>query len=351
MTSSRFLSLGDSERGSALILVLFACLATAVVLQSLTTVLLCAQRAVVDESVGRERLAERDAGLAMLRERALASWQPISWTDVEPGSQLGARVKGTVEELPASGGLMMRAVVAQDPSVSRLTASALVEKGWDGLDLPIAAIVAESLTALPGRDTPWVELDSGDPSALRDSGSETRPTIWTASAPIDPVWGTGCSRGLLSRPWTLDEGWKSLATAASGGTAFPDGQRQGQSSSPAVGLALGLGAISLSSPFGRCEALPEGSVGMAVESPILVMVRGEGALDVRNRGDLYGVIVSEGPVLLDGTVLHGAVFTESNLDLGESGRVCYSQAVLRWATDRSLMRARLVPGTRDEGTQ
>jgi hypothetical protein len=58
----------ELHAGSALILVLFACLATAVVLQSLCTVLLIAERALVDESVGRERLGEKDEGLAILRQ-------------------------------------------------------------------------------------------------------------------------------------------------------------------------------------------------------------------------------------------------------------------------------------------
>jgi hypothetical protein len=84
----------------------------------------------------------------------------------------------------------------------------------------------------------------------------------------------------------------------------------------------------------------------------LVVVTGGADLDARDRGDLYGVIVvDQGSVQLDGTVLHGAVFATGEVALGQTGQILYSPQVLRWATDRSLHRVRLVPGTRWEGTE
>ena len=56
-------------------------------------------------------------------------------------------------------------------------------------------------------------------------------------------------------------------------------------------------------------------------------------------------------IRLDGTTLHGAVFATGSVDLGETGRVVYNRPILRWATDRSLGRTRLVPGSRWEGTE
>jgi hypothetical protein len=49
--------------------------------------------------------------------------------------------------------------------------------------------------------------------------------------------------------------------------------------------------------------------------------------------------------------VHGAVFATDTLDLGETGHIFFSRSVLRWATDRSLVRVRLVPGTRKEGME
>jgi hypothetical protein len=136
------------QAGSALILVLFACLATAVVLQSLCNVLVIAERALVDESVGRERLGEKDQALALLRQQALTSWQPSGWTAIGAGEGGGegageALGEGVIAELPDSGGWVMSATVRQDPSISRLTVAAWLERGRDGIDLPLAATVAE----------------------------------------------------------------------------------------------------------------------------------------------------------------------------------------------------------------
>ncbi len=83
------------QAGSALILVLFACLATAVVLQSLCTVLVFAERAVVDESVGRERLAEKDEALAILRQQALdaVAAERVDGHRRRRGAQAGAQAR------------------------------------------------------------------------------------------------------------------------------------------------------------------------------------------------------------------------------------------------------------------
>jgi hypothetical protein len=89
--------------------------------------------------------------------------------------------------------------------------------------------------------------------------------------------------------------------------------------------------------------------GTSPDDPGLLVVTGGARLDAGGRGDLYGVmVVDEGDVLLDGTVLHGALFATGEVDFGGSGAVLFSRPILRWATDRSLVRARLVPGTRSE---
>ncbi len=72
--------------GSALLLVLFVCLAVAVLVQTLTLVTMCAQRAQVVEREGRALMAERDAGLVGLIGQARCRWgaQPADGSDSGP---------------------------------------------------------------------------------------------------------------------------------------------------------------------------------------------------------------------------------------------------------------------------
>ncbi|HLA82791.1 MAG TPA: hypothetical protein VJP78_14445, partial [Thermoleophilia bacterium] len=88
------------------------------------------------------------------------------------------------------------------------------------------------------------------------------------------------------------------------------------------------------------------------DEPALVVLTGGATLDARDRGDFYGILVADrGSVLLDGTVVHGAVFASGTVDLGEMGQVLFAPRILRWAGDGSLKRARLMPGTRWEGME
>jgi hypothetical protein len=75
-------------------------------------------------------------------------------------------------------------------------------------------------------------------------------------------------------------------------------------------------------------------------------------LDLRGVGELWGVVIADkGSVQLDRAIFHGAVFAGEYVDFGESGQLVYCSDVLLWATDRSLERVRLVPGTRLEDTE
>ena len=351
------LSRSGRQAGSALILVLFACLATAVVLQSLYTVLVCAERAVVDESVGRKRLGQKDEALALLRQQALNLWQPGEWRNLSAGEgseeSAGETLgEGAISELADSGGWVMGAAVRQDPTVSRLTTSAWLERGRDGVDLPLAALVAEAVTATAGRGIPWVEIDEGgqpDGSETGPEGGDSGPAggavVHIVRQAAEPLLGAGCAMAVLAPPWRLDAGWanvKSLVAAAEGTT--PSGE------TPAV--ALGPGVRWFHGRFGGTETLPSDCGGLTPETPVLILLTGGAALDARNREDIYGVIVvDDGSVLLDGTVVHGAIFVTGAVSLGDTGRLRYSRPILRWATDRSLNRVRLIPGTRAEGME
>jgi hypothetical protein len=336
-------------------LVLFACLAVAVVLQALCTVIACAERAVVDESVGRQRLGEKDEALAVLRQQALASWESSEMMSVGTGEgDAEGAVDGVVSDLPESRGWLMSALVRQRPTTSRLTTSAWLERGRDGVDLPLAVLVADEVTATAGRKIPWIEIagGSGYVGDAGDAGSETGPgaAIHVVRSPLEPLLGPGCTVVDLRNPWRLDSGWANLEPKV----ADPEDEASGGPAGVVEAIAVSLGpqALWISGRFGRSETLPENSNGLAPDAPVLVVVTGGATLDARYRGDIYGVIVvDDGSVLLDGTTLHGAVFTTRTVSLGVTGRLIFSRSILRWATDRSLNRVRLVPGTRWEGME
>jgi len=193
------------DSGSVLLLVLFVCLGVAVVIQALSAAVLCAEGALIDESAGRMRLEEKDQGLVALRQRALVAWSALPWTVVRGGE---APVEGILAEPEDGAGWVMSAKARQRPEFSRLVTSAWVERGRDGIDLPLAALVAGSISADPERELPWIELD---PAA----GEPGEPTTGAAvgyleDLPEAPILGDGCSLRELTSPWRLDPGWSRL---------------------------------------------------------------------------------------------------------------------------------------------
>jgi hypothetical protein len=346
---SAFIVRSPRERGSALMFVLFACLMMAVVVQALSVVILCAERAMGDERTGRTRLSEKDATLAALRQRLLVDWQPVPatwWPSPEVG---GATTEGMAVDVVESDGWLMRASVRQEPAYSVSTVSAAVERGRDGLDLPLAAMVAGTMTASTGREAPWVDSEwAGEPQDTEPLASVA--PCYLSNPPADPLLGPGCVIESLDTPWRLDPGWLEMLDAAADTRAAEEGSGEGTSESSHV--AIGDDVICLGGGMARTIALPPECGLGAPDAPILVVATGGADLDARNRGDLYGVIVvDDGSVLLEGTILHGAVFATGEVALGEVGQMLFSSQILRWATDRSLRRVRLVPGTRWEALE
>jgi hypothetical protein len=332
---------GDcQQRGSVLMLVLFMCLAAAVVIQTLSTVVLCAEHAVGDEAAGRARMAEKDRGLAALRERTLTTWEVTSWMAVGEKSH---PVEGSLTAVADDVEWTMKATVRQEASVSRLMTSAWIERGRDGLDLPLAAMAAGSLTAGSDRELAWLEVEptpcvgpeSGELGRDAEAGECIEAAAYVCDPPVQPLLGPGCSVLGLGEPWRLDPGWCLLASEPA-----------------AYGVAPGPGAAVLTGNPGLTVRIPEDCGGLTAAEPALVIVTGGAGLRAENLGDFYGVIVvDDGSISLNGTTLHGAVFATEDVALGETGRVLFSRAILRWATDRSLARTRLVPGTRSEATE
>jgi hypothetical protein len=322
----------DGERGSALLLTLFACLALAVTIQTLTVVLICGQRAVGQEALGRERLSESSDGLATLRMEALTAWASAPWHSVgeRPGTLTGRLV-----QVLGGGESVLRAEVRQGTGLAAAESSAWVERGRDGLDLPMAALVGERVQTAAGRSLPWLEaaqLPVGDGSdGNKDEGSAPAAVGYLADLPEAALVGGGCSLVQMAESWRVDDGWLGLLVDEGG---------------------WARGVIVMAGEPGRTLTFPEMESGASPEAPVLAIVWGGADLDARGRGDLYGVLVVDGgSVFLEATKLHGAVFVSELVDCGLTGTICFDRELLSWATERSLTRTRLVPGTRCEGTE
>ncbi len=309
-----------------MLLVFFVCMAAAVVLQAAWGTLLCAERAVAEESLGRQRLGEKDEVLSLLVQRALEHWEPLDWTPLGRGD-------GALTRVAAEDDWLLQARARQDPSLSLGETSAWIERGRDGVDLPMAAVVADSLTAADGRSS----LCVGSEEDSAEAGGATGVAVaecFLHNTPVGLLLAPGCDCLVLPSVWRLDAGWAALVASAPRGVAC------------AEGVAL------LNAATGLTESLPAEIRGSHPDEPTLIVLTGGATLDARDRGDLYGVLVVDaGSVLLDGTVVHGAVFASGTVALGATGQIRFARDVLRWATDRSLKRARLIPGTRKEGTK
>ena len=235
-------------------------------------------------------------------------------------------------------GWLLQAFARQDPRVSHITVSALVERGRDGMDLPLAAAVAASVSTPVGRTKPWLESDAGD-------GQASDQAACYLQGPVDSsLLGPGCAAGKISNQWRLDPGAVELL-----GAIDVVGEA-GRQVDPAVHPASGV--VVLEGGPGTTVRLPTGTGGTSANEPVLAVVTGGAALDLTGLGDLFGVAVANGgTIMLDQTTLHGAAYATQTLDMGTTGQIRFSRNILRWATDRSLVRARLMPGTREEGTE
>ncbi len=319
--------LRNDERGSIVLFALFVCLGVAVLVQTLSVIAMCADGAVAAEDSGRRRMEEKDEALGLLRRRAVQVWGPLPWAVVREGTP---EVEGALTDIVDSQGLVLEATVRQKPEVSDIVVSGLMERGRDGLDLPLAGVVADGVEFTAGRTSPWLEIEAGEVALAASLGAATGYLGSTSAMP--PV-GPDVTVATVDSPWRLDEGWRMLAGQGAAGIAVCAPQ-----------------ACILADEQSLTTDLPAGW-GVSADSPGLVVVLGGSSLDATGRGDLYGVIVvDDGDVWLDGTRLHGAVITTGDVDVGSDGALVFAPRILRWATDRSLQRARLIPGTRWERT-
>ncbi len=308
---------------------LFVCLAMAVVLQAASTALLFAERAAADESLGRQRLQEKDEILSGLAVRAAGQWGELPWTAMGTG-------EGALAQIVEDEEWLLVAHARQDAALSIGETSVWAERGRDGLDLPLAAVVAETMSGDTERTTPWIAGDDRFGPAGESLGSDAG--CFLERVPEEILLGSGCAADDLESEWHLSDGWLALSPGSGAGGSGP--------------IAGGGGVIFLSGRAGLTCTLPAQAPGSGPEAPALVVMSGGGTLDLRGWGDIYAVVVvDDGSVLLEGTVIHGAVFATRTVSVGSTGQILFAKDVLRWATDRSLNRVRLVPGTRWEGME
>jgi hypothetical protein len=270
----------------------------------------------------------RDEGIVALQGEAQTMWEQCSWLELGPE---GLGTMGRLVQVEGGEGWLLEADVIQDEAVTSLGTSAWLEKGRDGIDLPSAALVAANVFAYPERPVPWLTRgeasDGTDPSP--GSGIEARGYL--TQLPESAQISVGCFLVKLDETWELDDGWRDLL----------DG-----------GCRLRHGVRVLAGVEGQTLVLPEGVPATSVDSPALVVVLGGADLDARGMGSIHGVFVVDGGSLyLEGTIVRGAVFASGDVRFGLTGQVEFCGSVLRWATDRSLERVRVVPGTRRESTE
>jgi len=281
----------------------------------------------VDEADDREALAVRERGLERARERVLGDWAAADWYDEVQGRAESVPLYLVVKP-PLPPGMWTMGVSARAVVGSGLSLSALVERARDGFDLPLAAVVAERVLVSSDRSTPWITVEG-----------ETEQTLVHLVHPPNSTADRGQIH-IIPSPWSLDQGWRILIGLLA--TSSDDGEGGGLTA-PAEGVTILVGKP------GQSVGPPYGLAGKDPEHPALLVVTGGADVDLRARGDWWGVVVADGGgAKLEGTSLHGAVLASGAVELGLTGRVVFDPQLLRWATDRSLWRARLMPGSRSE---
>lgn len=307
-----------------MLLVLLVALASALLVTGLAASFTAGSAGLKAEEAGRDSLARADNALVALAAAARERWEPRLVESAESPA-------GEVQLVPEVGGLLA-AVAGPWPGTGTgggsgastgapfmYRVAAHVELGHDGLDLPRAAVVAEDVRIATGRGL----IGIASPDGVGAFYVATRLPVAAGTV------AEGGTVRALTDEWRLDEGTKETATREAG--------RPGSRISVLAG-----------SP-GEWVAAPMGNPGAEPEQSGIVVLTGGAWLDCRDRGDVFGVLVTEGGgVQLEGTRLHGAVYTGGVVELGDSGQVVWSPPVYRWATDRSVVRVRLVPGSRSE---
>ncbi len=299
-----------NQRGSILLLTLMMCLGLSTTALALATVVDLSRLLIVEDELARKTLSLADVGLSAAAKAATE--EPRARDLQIPGL---AYVR--IEESPGAAPFSLGVVAGVPVDGGFLEVRARLERATDGIDLPDRALVAASVSVAEDRLLDDTVRGGGETPARVSLRS---PSPLSARSPSMEVY--------FGREWALDEGQvvvlEQAADLASSRVVLAE-----------VGLA---GRPRLSA-----------SQGTAPECPVLLVGGRDVPLDLSGFGDLYGVaLAGDLGVRLEGTTLHGGVFTSGEVRLGESGRIVDSPTVRRWVSTASLPAVRLVPGTRRE---
>lgn len=321
-----------AQCGSVLLTVLVISLGTALLIVGLAGAVGMAQSGVLAEAEGRRLLAEAERGLAEALTVCATAWEPGRF-ERDDGVVL------TLSPVSGASGRVLRAEVNVRGTTTTCELSAIVERGTDGLSLPRRAVAARVLGWDAGRTDVIVGRGLAVPSVDPTSSPDTTPTEEVSDAePLVSVavpsmaleHAVGADVGVeVGRSWTLDAGVEAQAAIVG-----PEG-------------------AVLPVPFGTSVRHVLGSarspLGSAGERPVALVGAGDDPLDATGLGVLYAVILAgAGGVDLEGTVLHGGVFSEGPVSFGRTGCVVFDEGLIEWARYGSIGRYRLVPGTRRE---
>ncbi len=327
------------DGGSATVLVLMVLLGVTALVTALYSLSLAALSAAENERIGHHVRAGDQGQMGVVLREALSSWQYMVAAPA-PGYRGSFTPDGDNPE--NLGTVKVGRVTA--PGV--LTTTVGAERGRDGLDLPRAALVARRLRWHPDRTDPLLLPAAGGISGGA-GGTGSYGDADQAAVTVALLWGgvtpellpAGTKMTALTSSWHLDEG-SALRVAGVASASDPEAAVSWEVAPPDNVLLLSAG--------GRVTPTLLSGRGGGTETPVLIVSRGAAAVDLGGLGPLHGVVVADGDVVLEGTEVYGAVFATGDVDLGATGRLIYHPAVFRWATDRSLMRGRLVPGTVEE---
>lgn len=311
--------------GSALIFVLLVCLGAVVLILALGAAIGVRVDAIEVESDGRDELARVETALSELRALAAESWTPTQ-------TLLGDGATGSLTEIVRASGRVLLAEARVPTSTGTRIATARLELADDGVMLPRRVVAARTLLTAPSRPDPAVGIDpeTGVSGNVTDPALAVGDTVLatTMVPPSISSLGPGVTADPEPQAWVMDPG-----TAALVGSSTPRG-------------AAGFVGPAAGTPL---SAALTGDTGRSPETPALVVGDGSAPLNACGLGDLYAVILAgSGGIDLEGTILHGAVFTEGDVRLGATGAVLFRKGVWAWATQGSLVRVRLVRGTRSE---
>lgn len=311
------------QRGSVVVFSLFICLALGVLVLSLAALVQLSNEVALSEEAGRSTLVRGEQALTRGLELCLADWGA-------PAADSADGVQVTVDECdPVEAD--RRQVTVQIPATADgpresapLEVSAVAERGLDGPTLPAAALVAECCIAEADRAQPPVDTCAGE----EESEGWPAPVFLVSPELSADLAAAAVER--LATAWRLDAGTALLLQSEQG---------------------AGSDLLVLQGDRGEILRLPAGDLHPDPPSDghLLIVACGGADLDLRDQGQLNAVVLcDEGSVLLEGTVVRGAVFATGTVDLGANGAIRYDPGILAWATRGSITRVRLLPGSRLE---